>query len=212
MIRHLGSSATFKVFSTGYAYRYQFETSGSLSQAVKLTGDISRSTILACHVGSSGTLAMRSLSNQQEVLAEVCGHDFSAVGAVKIVPVPKPALLPSTLTLTVNGESCEARVGKNCYRTGYPDPPVVAAANTSLSMKAETDHPMPKGWTLEIRRTGDLLSSSGNYYQVCRTTTDDTCEGTRPGQPAGYPDGVYADVTGPTGGPILYAETHVTWK
>jgi hypothetical protein len=212
VIHHLGSSATFKVFSTGYSYEYLFNKDETLSQAVKLHGDISRSTIRACHVGSSGSLEFGIVDGVRHVQGNVCGKTLSVHGAVNIVPTPKPALLPSKLTLTVNGVSCTARVGKNCYRTGYPDPPVVAAANTSLSMEAETDHPMPKGWTLEIRRTGDPLSSSGNYYQVCSTTTDDTCEGTRPGQPAGYPDGVYADVHGPTGGPILYAEIHVTWK
>jgi hypothetical protein len=212
VIHHTGSSATFKVFSTGYRYEYQFEKDGSLSQAVKLTGDISRSTIRACHVGSSGSLLIGIVDNLRHVRGDVCGKTLFVHGAVNIVPTPKPALLPSKLTLTVNGASCTATVGHNCYRTSYTGDPVVAAANTSLSMQAETDHPMRNGWTLEIRRTGDPLSSSGNYYQVCSTTTDDTCEGTRPGQPAGYPDGVYADVKGPTGGPILYVEIWVTWK
>jgi hypothetical protein len=212
VIRHTGSSATFKVFPTGYTYKYWFEKDGNLSQEVILNGDISRSTISACHVGSSGSFKIEIVDNRPHVTGRVCTGNVAVSGAVKIVPVPRPALLPSKLTLIVNEESCEATVGHNCYRTGYPDPPVVAPANTSLFIKAETDHPMPSGWTLEIRRTGDPLSSSGNYYQVCKTTTDDTCEATRPGQPAGYPDGVYADVTGPTGGPILYAEIHVIWK
>jgi hypothetical protein len=210
VIHHLGSSATFKVFSTGYRYEYLFNKDGSLSQAVKLHGDISRSTIRACHVGSSGSLEFGIVDNVQHVQGGVCGKILSVHGAVNIVPTPKPALQPSKLTLTVNGVSCTATFGKHCYRPGNGGDPVAAAANTSLSMQAEADHPMPTGWKLEIRRTGDPLSSSGNYYLVCSTTTD-TCEDTRPGQPKGYPDGVYAYVNGPTGGPILYAQIEVDW-
>lgn len=217
VIRHTGSSATFKVFSTGYRYAYRFEKGGSLLQVVRLNGDITRSTIRACRVGSSGYLDMDVDSahpSEGSVLAVVCGGPVRSFGSVRIVPTPKPALLPSLLTLTVNGLACTATVGKSCYRPGNGGDAVVAGANSSLSIKAEADHPMPKGWRLELRRTGDPLSAgNGSYYLVCMTTTEDLCEATRPGLPAGSNgDFVYATVSGPTGGPILLAQTGVEWK
>jgi hypothetical protein len=119
---------------------------------------------------------------------------------------------PTRLTVTVNGASCTATVGKNCYRPGVGGVPVIAAANSSLTMQATTDHPMPNGWKLEVRRTADPLSTSGNYYLVCSTTTANSCEGSRPGREAGVQDTVYATVSGPTGGPILLAQIEVDWK
>jgi len=84
-----------------------------------------------------------------------------------------------------------------------------------LNIKAEANEPMPPGWEIQIRRTADPLSSSGNYYLVCSTKTEDSCEGIRPGLSARNGDiigidFVYAVVHNSTGN-VLYAQIGVNW-
>ena len=216
VIRRGGSSATFTVRAPGYGYTYRFEKSGSLTQMVTLVGDITRSTIKPCRVGTSGKLRLLCAPGHPgaiQLQGHACGVFPDGEGRVRIVPSPRPVLMPSTLTLTVNGLECKARVGVNCNRPGNGGFQVTAVADSSLSIQAETDHPMPAGWALRVNRTGDPLSKgNGDYYMVCETKTEDSCEATRPGRPKGTNgDDVYAAVFGPTGGPIVYAQIQVDW-
>jgi hypothetical protein len=210
-IRRGGLSATFTVFSTGYSYAFTFLKDETLQQTVKLKGHFTRSTIGACHVGSSGLVAVLTAASSHLIAARVCGSTFSFKGgAASIVPVPRPALLPSELTLTVAGTSCVAHTGKNCYRPGDGGDPASLAANSSLSIEASIDHPLANGWVLDVYRPGDPAAPSA-YYLVCSTSTETSCEDTRPGKPKGSVDGVFAVVHPAVGGPVLLAQIEVDW-
>jgi hypothetical protein len=218
-IHHGSSSATFSVHTVGSGYSFIFNKKHHLVQRIRLPGHITHSTIRACRVGSSGKIAATSTENEPEetqIVSELCGGNFDDLRAtISIVPRPRPVPLPAKLTLTVNGESCTAFVGKVCHRPGDGGESVRVPSLEPLNIKAEANEPMPPGWAIEVRRTADPLSSSGNYYLVCSTTTEDSCEGIRPGLSARNGDiigidFVYAVVHSPTGN-LLYAQTGVDW-
>jgi hypothetical protein len=218
-IHHGSSSATFSVHTVGSKYAFAFNKRHHLVQRIRLPGHITHSTIRACRVGSSGTIAATSTENEPEetqIISELCGGAFQDVHAtISIVPKPRPVPLPAKLTLTVNGESCTAFVGKVCHRPGEGGESVRVPSLEPLNIKAEANEPMPHGWEIQIRRTADPLSSSGNYYLVCSTKTEDSCEGIRPGLNARNGDiigidFVYAVVLSPTGN-LLYAQIGVDW-
>jgi hypothetical protein len=218
--RH-GSSATFEVFAAKYRFLWYQRR---LYQQVILTGHITRSTIRACRVGSSreNTIEIRELEFSElntRIAVQICGTESRTTrdqGAiVRIVPTPRPALLPSELTLTVNGESCTAHVRKNCYRPGNGGDSVKVPSLEPLTIKAEANERMPKGWLLQVYRTSDPLSpGNGVYYLVCKTTTAASCEAIRPGLSArdgDIGDLVYAQVAYPPG-TWLYAQINLVFK
>jgi hypothetical protein len=201
-------------------YRYHADlVSGRLSRDaglptfahLVLTVSILESSDPGCPAGSRATVLIRDYDpGRDEVSYSLhCGggHGDSWGGTLSYVHVeravgafPLPTqTLPTKLTLTVNGKSDSATVA----HPSNDDPvPLVVPSGMELTIRAVADHPMPKGWMLFVRRTGDPLShGNGDYYLVCQTLTTASCGAMRPGLDATAGDRddlVYAGIGAPT--------------
>jgi hypothetical protein len=123
---------------------------------------------------------------------------------VFLVVLPNAKLTPpSKLTLTVNGTTGTATKTATLAQT-HPTAPQVAP-NSSLTIKATVDRPLPKGWRLIVFHNGDPKSQgNGNYYTVCQINgangnTQTSCGDTRPTLPSPGDDFVGAQVQSPQG-------------
>src|SRR5258708_6021981 len=86
---------------------------------------------------------------------------------------------PTTMTLSVNGKSATATTAKP---TNDDPNPLVVHYGTSLNIAVTANAPMPPGWKIEARHTGDVLSTgSGDYPVVCTVKSGaSSCNVTRP--------------------------------
>jgi hypothetical protein len=132
-----------------------------------------------------------------------CKYSFSAVGTpVTITPTPKPWLTtPTSVTLKVNDWSLTATKAKPAaYLHHENDQPL--ESREPLSIRANVDRPLPKGWKLTVYHNGDVLSEgNGVYYKVCEIvgpSTTTSCSDTRPGRVGPFDDTVWAAVSAPT--------------
>jgi hypothetical protein len=197
-----GSSATVRVFL--YKYYYSFDRDGQLKQIVYLGGEVTRSTIAACRVGSTAELAVQDPAKRVSGLGTFCGNDQGMVGTVSINPSPRPTPLPTELTLKVNGWDQQADATHSSIHFVEGEP---LARNTALTISASTDRPLPPGWTVDVFHNGDVESpGNGSYYRVCHLVKDDTsCDEVRRGRVGPFDDVVWARMTSPTG-VALYVE------
>ena len=108
-----------------------------------------------------------------------------------------PAPQPTSLTLTVNGTSVTATKSSP---SAYLPAPLELPSDSSLTITAAADKPMPPGWKLVVYHTGDPQSEgNGVYYKVCEADAGSaSCGDTRPGRTGPSDDEVYANVLAPT--------------
>lgn len=161
-----------------------------------LKGHCTRSTISTCPVGGSGSIAIRTSPDGSHVLASLCGSAFLFNASVSILAIPKPEVVPTKLTLTVNGESATATATTTSVHITTP---LTLPSQTALTISTKADQPMPKGWKMWVYHPGDVESpGNGVYYKVCETTTTESCEAVRKGRIGPSDDDVYAQLMSPT--------------
>ena len=140
-----------------------------------------------------------AIGRNSQVQVSFQGHCLRTTAAVGQPTCGSPE--PTTLTLTVNGRSGTATTAKPSF--GFGQSPLVVPYGTTLNIKVSANAPMPKGWKIETRHNGDVLSTgSGDYPVVCLVQSGaSSCSVTRPPPTAALTgdvdDTVYAELLAP---------------
>jgi hypothetical protein len=201
---------------------YPEGSTGSYGDFLRLRVTVVESDDSSCRVGAQGIVVVGAGVNGNRVSVELCSEDeefnfgsnrddlhatvtelrcTQSLGARPGCSALAPTT-PTTMTLTVNGKSATATAA---MPTNDDPKPLIVHYGTSLNIKVSANAPMPAGWKIEARHTGDVLSSgSGDYPVVCTVKSGaSSCSVTRPpptlALTGDVDDGVYAQLETPTG-------------